>query len=333
MAYTPTGMQTTSAGMANLRATYYSDRGLDRLQATTPFREPCSKDMVPKRNGRTIQWFRYNNLSSNTNPTADGTVPTSQTISNNILGADLSQYSAYISMSTFLTDIALDPVIENASDLLGYQAGLSVNAITRAEIDNFHSSVNVSLLGTYPTAEDIRGGVSRLQGKNVLPLDGGDFLVICHPYTFFDIINDPAANGYADLFKYTTTSNSDTSSGYNVRAKNFSSFSGVRFCASTTVTVTSGSPNLYRMYLFGKNGVGTASLEGWSPSEVYDPNVQKFKINVIPGGKMTPYDPTGEIGGMVSYKFAYVTSVLDGPSGIGGNFRYIDWDCATKLGL
>lgn len=332
MAYVPTGLSTTSAGMANLRATYYSDRGLDRLQATTPFRETCMKDMVPKRNGRTIQWFRYNNLSAVTNPTADGTVPTSQTISNNIIAGDLSQYSAFISMSTFLTDIALDPVIENASDLLGYQAGLSVNAITRAEIDNYNSSVTVALNGTYPTAEDVRGGISRLLGKNCLPFEGNNFLFICHPYNWFDIINDPAANGYADMFKYTSADNA-LAAGYNARAKTVDTFSGIRVVTTTTVTMTSGSPNLYRMYLFAKNGIGCAALEGSSPTEVFDPNTQKFKINVIPGGKMTLYDPTGEIGGMVSYRFTYVTTVLDGPSGIGGNFRYVTWEAPTKLGL
>jgi len=332
MAYVPTGMNTTSTGMANIRATYYSDRGLDRLQATTPFREACTKDMVPKRNGKTIQWFRYNNLSSVTSPTADGTVPTSQTISNNIVAGDLSQYSAFISMSTFLQDIALDPVIENASDLLGYQAGLSVNEITRSVIDAYNASVTVSLNGTYPTAEDIRGGVSRLQGANILPHSDNDYLFICHPYSWFDIINDPAANGYADLFKY-TTAKSDTVTGFNPRARTVANFAGVRVVTTTTVNMTASGSNLYRAYLFGYNGLGCAALEGSSPSEVFDPNSQKFKINVLSGGKPTLFDPTGEIGGMVSYRFTYLAVALDGPSGIGGNYRWRTFECPTKLGL
>jgi N4-gp56 family major capsid protein len=333
MAYVPTGMTSVSAGLPHLVATAYSERGLDRLQQTFRYQRACEPDMQERRKGRTRQWFRYNNLSGVTTTAAEGTVPTSGTISSGIVAGDVSQYSAYITASSFLTETALDPVVENMSDLLGYQAGLSVDQITRAAIDAHNANTVVSLFGTYPTAEDVRAGVARLNGRNVLPCEGSDYLLIVHPYTWFDIINDPAANGYADLFKF-TKSDTSASMGYNVRARNIDHFNGVCVTASTGVTVTSGSPNTYRMYLFGKGGVLYSGISGVTPSEVQDPNTDKFKINVIPGGKATPYDWTGEIGGGVSYRFTYLTLVVSGSgTSIGGDYRYITWDCPTKLGL
>ena len=333
MAYVPTGMTSTSAGLPHLVATAYSERGLDRLQQTFRYQRACEPDMQAKRNGRTRQWYRYNNLAAVTTAAVEGTVPTSGTISSGIVAADVSQYSAFISASSFLTETALDPIVENMSDLLGYQAGLSVDQITRAAIDGHNANTVVSLFGTYPTAEDVRAGKARLEGKNVLPCEGEDFLLILHPYTWFDIINDPSANGYADLFKFTKGSTS-ASMGYNARSKTIDSFNGVKVTASTGVTVVSGSPNTYRMYLFGKGGVLYSGISGVTPSEVSDPNTDKFKINVLQGGRPSLYDPTGEIGGIVSYRFTYVTLVVSGSgTSIGGDYRYVTWECPTKLGL
>lgn len=333
MAYVPTGMTSTSAGLPHLVSTSYSERGLDRLLQTFRFQRACEPDMQDRRKGRTRQWFRYNNLSAVTTPAAEGAVPTSGTISSGIVAGDVSQYSAFISASSFLTETALDPVVENMADLLGYQAGLSVDQITRAVIDAHNANTVVTLNSTYPTAEDIRGGVARLWGRNVKPLEGSDYLLVVHPYTWFDIINDPAANGYADLFKY-TKSDTSASMGSNIRSRNIDHFAGVCVTASTGVTMTAGSPNTYRAYLFGKGGVLYSGISGVTPSEVSDPLTDKFKINVLSGGRPTPYDPTGEIGGMVSYRFTYLALLVSGSgTSIGGDYRHITWDCPTKLGL
>ncbi len=332
MAYVPTGMDSRSTGLAHQMSTYYTSRALDQLRTTFRFKDVCQSDMIPKRNGRSIQWFRWDKLSAQTTPSVDGTVPTSGTVSNNIVGAELSQFSAFLSASDLLVATQIDNVIEAMSDQLGYQAGQTVDRLTRDQIDAFSGSVTVSLFSTYPTAQDLRGGVAILQGFDALPLEDGDYRYICHPYTWFDIINDPAANGYADIFKHTTT-NTAMKDNADVRKDAVGRFAGVKIQTTTNVKVTSGTPNTYRSYMFARNGIGCASLEGWKPSDVTDPNSQKFKINVIPGGRPDKTDPTGEIGGMVSYKFAYVVTLLDGPDGIGGNFRYRVWENPTLLGL
>jgi len=334
MAYVPVGMTTTSTGLAHLVATYYSKVGLDRAQKTFRFKEPAFSDMMPKRVGRTCQWFRYDNMTGTTATSREGTVGTSLTISSKIVAADLSQYSAFISLSTFVQDTAIDPIAENASDLLGYQAGLSNDLVMRAVVDNFNSSTVITANDTYLTAEDVRGGYTRLQGRDFLPFDDGNFLCILHPYTWFDVINDPAVNGYSDMFKYSGAPkflNNDT----NARKMGGDVFNGVKWLRTTNVATGTDahSRNTYRVYLFAKNGVGYSSLEGVAPSDVTDPNTQKFKINTISSRGVTPYDPTGEIGTIVSYRYTFTGVVTEGPSGIGGNFRYVTWDVPTRLGL
>ena len=333
MAYAPTGMDSRSTSLSHHRSTYYSSKALDQLRMVFRFGDVCKDDMIPKRNGRSIQHYRWDNLTHNVTPAVDGTVGTSGTVSNNILGAELSQFSAFISASSFIVDTTIDPLVEEMSDQLGYQAGQTVDRLTRDIIDAYSSSVGYTLFGTYPTAADLRGLAATLHGANIKPFEDGDFRVIVHPYTFFDIVNDPAANGYADIFKYTAGAPA-LKSGYDVRTAAAGQWGGFKVQTTTNVKVTSGSPNTYRMYFFGYGGIGKASLEGWGPSSVMDPTKQQFKINVIPGGKFAPYDPTAEIGGMVSYKFAYVAYLLDGPWGSGSdNYRYRIAECPTVLGL
>ena len=108
MAYVPVGVTTSSTGLAHLVATYYSKVGLDRAQKTFRFKEPAFSDMMPKRVGRTCQWFRYDNMTGSTTPSREGTVGTSLTMTSKIVGGDLSQYSAFMSLSSYVQDTAID---------------------------------------------------------------------------------------------------------------------------------------------------------------------------------------------------------------------------------
>lgn len=326
--YYPTPNVTSAAGLAHLQSVYYKRKGLDRLQAMFRFQDACKDDMIPVQNGRSIQWFRYRNLSAQTTPSIEGTVPVSATFSSNTVGGDLSQYSSYMSISTLLTRTAIDPIVEGASELLGYQAGLTVDTITRTTIDNESASTNQALLnGSTPTLADLRAANTYLQGANVLPMDDGNFFCIMHPYNVFDVVNDPGANGYADVFKYTDPGGSAIVN-FNKMRGTLDTLAGVRIVATTNV-YNSGST--YRTYVFGKDAVGKASLEGTAPSDISDPNKERFAIKTKRFSEISVADPTNEIGAIVSYYFTYLSVVLDGPSGIGGTYRYKTLDCATTL--
>ena len=136
MAYVPTGMDSRSTGLAHQMSTYYTSRALDQLRTTFRFKDVCKSDMIPRRNGRSIQWYRWDKLAAQTTPSVDGTVPTSGTVSNNIVGAELSQFSAFLSASDLLVATQIDNVIEAMSDQLGYQAGQTVDRLTRDQIES-----------------------------------------------------------------------------------------------------------------------------------------------------------------------------------------------------
>lgn len=327
--YYPTPNVTSAAGLAHLQSVYYKRKGLDRLQTVFRFGDACVDDMIPLQNGRSIQWFRYQNQSAVTTPSTEGAIPVSQTFTSRTVGGDLSQYSSYITLSTLLTKTAIDPIVEAASELLGYQAGLTADTITRNVIDNESASTNQTLLnGTTPTIADFRASATYLHGANVLPMDDGNFYAVLHPYNVFDIVNDPAANGYADLFKHTDPGGSSLINFNKGMRGTMDTLAGVRLVPTTNVYTNGGT---YRAYVFGKGALGKASLEGTKPSDVGDPNKERFSIQTRRFSGISLPDPTGEIGALVAYCFTYLAVPLDGPSGIGGTYRWKTLDCATTL--
>ena len=330
MAYTPAGNTTSSAGLSHLAAILYRKKALDRLQKKFVFREACSKDMLQKASGRTVQFFRYTNFGANTTPTTEGTVGTSLSLTSKIVQATVSQYSAFITVSDILEATSIDPVVTNASELLGYQAGLSVDTITRNIIDAEDASTNQALLSTYLRVADLRNSRHGLQAVDVQPFDNNEFLAFVHPYASYDLVNDPAAVGLADIFKYNTDVKSTPLVSYEDRGV-VTHVAGCKVVETTnTKTGTSGSNNTYRAYVFGKNGLACVDLEGKGPSEIKDPSKQRFKINVIQGGASIP-DPEGLIGAAVSYNYVTTSVVLEGPAGIGGQHRFKTLDPQSSI--
>jgi N4-gp56 family major capsid protein len=328
MAYSPATNLTTSAGLPHVQVTYYKKKALDRLQKKFLFRNACMSDMIPKQEGRTVQWFRYFNLSANTTPSAEGTVGTGISPTSRVVSATVSQYTAFLTISDFLADTAIDPLVENHADLLGYQAGLSVDTITRNVIDAESSSTNQTLLGSYFRVADLRNARHALQAIDVQPMDDGNFYCILHPYVSYDLVNDPAASGLADIFKYNTNVKDSPLVQYEDRGT-ITTVAGCKVVESTNV-YTQSAPNKYRVYIFGKDGIGCVDLAGRGPSKVTDPKKQRFAVKVIrPDASVA--DPEGVISAAVSYNFIFTAVVLDGPAGIGGVYRYKTLDAQSSI--
>lgn len=331
MAYTPATNTSSSAGLAHLASIYYKRKGLDRLMKKFIFRQVCMDDMLPKANGKTVQFYRYSNFGTNTTPTVEGTVGTGLSMTSKVLGATVSQYSAFITISDLVNLTAIDSQVTSASDLLGYQAGLSVDTMTRNVIDDCHTGTNQTLLGTYLRVADLRASRHGLQAIDVEPFEDNNFFAILHPFVSYDLVNDPAAVGLADIYKYTDPKGSPLIK-YEDRGV-ITHVAGCKVVESTNVYQgTSGSNTTYRVYIFGKGAVGCVDLEGRSPSNVQDPSKQRFKINVVNGGVPSIPDPEGVIGAAVSYNFVFTTVVLDGPAGIGGVYRHRTIDAISSIG-
>lgn len=327
MAYSPATVLTTNAGYAHAQAVFYKKSALDILRTKFQFAQAGVPDVLPKQSGRTVQWYRYSNLTTNTTPATEGTVGTGQALTSHIVAATVSQYADYISISDLMIDTAIDPVVQNAADILGYRGGLTCDTIVKNVLDTENTGCAQSALGTYLRVADLRNARHQLQALNVQPFEGGDFLAIAHPFATYDVVNDPAAGGLGDIVKYTAPQNSALVK-YEDRGT-IASVGGCKLVESTNIAVSSST---YRTYIFGKGALGIVDLEGRGPAKVVDPNKQRFNVRVIRDDGNNLANPEGLIGAAVSYNFSFCGVVLEGPAGIGGSYRMKQISVASSVG-
>lgn len=304
MAYNPAGNQTNTASLRHLQSVWYNKKALDQLKVQFKFEQATEPDVLPRRSGKTVQWFRYTLMAAKTTPHAEGTVGTSNSLDTTTVQATVSEYADFITISTLLEETAIDPIVQNAAEQLGYSAGLTVDTIIRTEFDSNIANVTQSTIGSYLAVNDLRKAKLLLEGQNVQPREGGDFLCIMHPYNLYDIIADSTVNGFIDIMKYAGTDKLLNGEAGRI--------SGVRIVTTTNVGNDGvAAPNTkYYVYVVGKGAVGAVDLAGSGPSKVSNPNNQSFKINVIKGGPQLA-DPEGVIGSAVSYRFVFVAKTLD----------------------
>lgn len=322
MSYTPAGNLTSTGGINHLATVWYNRRALDQLKKRFRFYHAMEPDMIPRRSGKTVQWFRYTLLGANTSAASEGAVGSSNTLATTTLSGSVTEYSDFITVSTLLDETAIDPIVTNAAEQLGYSAGLSVDTINKAEFDtNSGAVISPGTISTYATVDDLRRCKALLEGADVRPKDEKYYICILHPYIIYDIKSDNTAGGWIDLLKYADMGKGEGSDLLAGTKNPFDEPVGVvdniKIWATTNVTTSGSAPNvLYSGYVVGRGAVGSVDLQGSGPSQVEDPSKQQFRINVIRGGPQIA-DPAGMIGAATSYRYVYLAKTLDAT-----NFRY-----------
>lgn len=330
MAYVPvpSGNTSGSTTLAHLQSYRLRRKALDALRPKWMFYQACDHDVLELRSGRTLRFYRYTNMAAASSAVAEGVVGTSLSIPpSKTIDATTAKYEDFMTISDLLRDTAPDAIMEKMADEMGFRAGYTVDNITRSVIDAETGAAQTAL-STYLSVRDFRAAEFILQGANVMPKESGFYECLTHPYTAFDVVNDPNANGLADIYKYTDP---DKVFGKREDRGLVATVGMCRIRQSTNVKATSGSPNQWRTYIFGKGAVGTVGLQGYVPGQVEDPNKEQFQVfsKVLNTPELA--NPTGAVGGFVSYKFTHVTKVLEGPSPIGGTYRYKYIDTPSSI--
>lgn len=273
MAYSPAGNNTTSPALAHLATVWYNRRGLDQLKKRFRFYNCCEPDMIPRRSGKTVQWFRYTLLGANTTAAGEGAVGNSNSLTTTTLSGTVSEYADFITVSTLLDETAIDPIVVNAAEQLGYSAGLSVDTIIKTAFDGQSGAVlSPGTLGTFATVDDLRRCKALLEGADVRPKDDRFYYAVMHPYIIYDVKSDNTAGGFIDLMKAVYMGKTDDSPFINA-PNPFDDPVGVveniKIWATTNVTTSGTAPNvLYYNYVVGRGAAGAVDLQGSGPSRV-----------------------------------------------------------------
>ena len=191
-------------GLSPQMKTYYSDYLIDNAEGALVHDRFAQKHTIPKGNGKTVQFRKYDPLPKITKPIAEGVTPTGQTINMGIVNATVAQYGGYVELTDLLLMTAIDNNLCMATKLLGSQAGRTLDTISRevlvggtnVQYGEGGVSSREQIVGgkqegnCYLTVEAVRKAVRFLKNQNAEKIDGA-YVAIIHPDCAYDLMSDP----------------------------------------------------------------------------------------------------------------------------------------------
>ncbi len=240
-AYDPVGANGLSAEMK----TFYDMTLIDEASAALVHDQFGQKRPIPKNGGKTIEFRKFSALPKATTPLTEGVTPVGKRLDVTAVTATVAQYGDYIQQSDVLELTALDNTILEATKLLGRQAGVTLDTVTRnILVGGTNVSYCSKVAASAETAVTSRSGldtsakltvktvqkvVAKLRGQNA-PTIGGKYVAIIHPYVAYDLMRDPE---WIDAHKYATPE--------NLYAGEIGEIGGVRFVETTEAKVWNDS--------------------------------------------------------------------------------------------
>ena len=252
---------TLSAGLSVENKTFYDKTLLVEAQPLLVHDQFAQKRPIPKNGGKKIEFRKFASLPKATTPLTEGVTPDGKSLEVTAIPATVEQYGDYVVYSDVLDLTAIDPVVTEAVKVIGNQAGLTLDTITR---DILHTGTNEWCCskadGTEVTDPKDLDNTCRLTAKmvkkvaaflkkNNAPKIDGSYVAIIHPYVAYDLQNDPE---WQEAHKYTTPE--------NIYEGELGKIGGVRFIESSEAKVYEGG--VFGCIFLGANAYGVTEIEG-----------------------------------------------------------------------
>lgn len=245
------------------------------------------RDLPAKSGTTTIKFRRYGLLTPATTPLTEGITPVGSRLSVTDITATVLQYGDYMTISDVLQYQTQDPILMESAELLGIQAGETLDILTR---DVIAAGTNVYFGGSGHTltsqvaageiitdilikktvrllknnkAKRLTKMVDATTGYGTTPLPAS-YVGIVHPNTTYDL---KAITGFVPVEKYSNTS--------GVMEGEVGKFDEVRFVETTNAKVKTGegysSIDVYCTLIFGSDAYGTTRISGEAMKNIVKP--------------------------------------------------------------
>lgn len=193
---------TTDSGLSVENKTHYDMTLIDEASPQLVHDQFAQKRPIPKNGGKKIEFRKFASLPKALTPLTEGVTPDGKKLSVTAIEAEVAQYGDYIVQSDILELTTIDNTIVEATKLLGRQAGLTLDTITRNVLQ---SGTNVyycpksdgtavdsrsALDATCKLTVDVVRRVAAILKKNNAPKIGDSYVAIIHPFAAYDLMSD-----------------------------------------------------------------------------------------------------------------------------------------------
>lgn len=265
---------------------------------------------LPRNNSETIKFRRYSLLSAATTALTEGVTPSGSQLSVTNVTATVAQYGDFVTLTDFLQMTTLDPILTETADLLGQQAGNTLDQITRDVIvagttiqyaSTATSTATVASGMTLNRAE-IREAVRTLQGNdakkltrmvnpstgfNTSPINAAYIGIISHQ-TLYDLKQD---SGFIRVEEYGSQS--------NVMEGEVGALDDVRFVMTTNASTEASTVTVHKTMILASDYYGISRISG-----------EAMKNIVKPLGSGGTSDPLNQVS-TSGWKATFVAKILN----------------------
>ena len=207
---------TGDSGLTPEMKTFYDMTLIDEASPNLVHDQFGQKRPIPANGGKKIEFRKFASLPKALTALTEGVTPDGKKLTVTKIEAEVAQYGDYIVQSDVLELTAIDNTIVEATKILGRQAGLTLDTLTR---NILHSATNqwfcpkeggtaVSSISGLDetcllTVDVVKQVVADLKANNA-PKINGDYVAIIHPYVAYDLMSDPE---WVEAHKYAKPDN------------------------------------------------------------------------------------------------------------------------------
>lgn len=248
---------------------------------------------VPKGNGKKVQFRKFEQLPKMMKPLTEGVTPKGQAMTMTTIEEDVLQYGGYILITDLLDLVAVDNMVQEATIMIGQQAGRTLDTVTREVLnggtnviygDGTVMSRSAVTRSMKLTVDLVKRAARILKVQNTPRIDGY-YVGIIHPNTEYDLTNDPA---WVDANKYTDIDHK--------WMNEIGKIGNVRFVESTEAKIFekagavdgSNKVDIYSTLVLGANAYGVTTITGGAMKTIIK--------QIGSGGTEDPLDQRGTIG-------------------------------------
>lgn len=223
---------------------------------------------IPKSGGKTIEFRKYSPLPKATTPLTEGVTPSGRPLNVSTITSTVKQYGDYVPLTDMLLLTAIDNNMIQALDLLGNQAGATLDTVTR-EILNGGTCVQYAqgqVTSRAALTKDMKLTVkavklaARFLKKQNAPTIDGSYVGIINPDIAFDLTEDP---DWKDWNKYTTPEKMYSGEIGKIANVRFVETTEAKIFAKTGTAEAGGEKcDVYSTLILGSNAYGVTAVDG-----------------------------------------------------------------------
>jgi len=281
------------AGLTNGLKQYYSRKLLERAIPSFVHLNWAVRDGIPRNNGKSIEWRRYERPTATTTALTEGTPGAQTNITISIVTATVSQYGQYDIISDVVDLQNYDPIIGQLTEVFGETMADSLDLVARnvmtagttvqyASVATTRGGASGVGSGMVINFAEVREAVATLENANALRYDDGAYAAIIHPHTKYDLFAD------SDVIQSFQQAG-ERGMGNQMMTGELGKFYGVTWVVTSNAHVQSSlglsNVDVYQTVIMGRGYYGATSYDAMGN-----------EIIVKPVGSAGTSDPLNQIG-------------------------------------